>query len=251
VRTGFRIAQITDCHVSAEPDSLYRGMDPLKNLQAVLDHVLEMKPDMLLATGDLSEDGSVASYEALANMLAQPGVPMLALPGNHDDPALLEQYFPGSPVHGVTVTKHAEWQIIRLDSCLSGKPYGRLDDEVLQGLKETLVKAAGQPRLLALHHQPLLASSPWIDKYRLMDTGPFLDIVRSSADIKVVLWGHIHQAFEAELNGTLMLGGPSSVANSLRATDAFTFDSRGPAYRWLELEPDGSVKTSVVFVDVN
>jgi Icc protein len=66
-----------------------------------------------------------------------------------------------------------------------------------------------------------------------------------------VVWGHIHQPFEAELNGTLMLGGPSSVANSLRATDAFTFDSRGPAYRWLELEPDGPVKTSVVFVEVN
>ena len=180
MKTGFRIAQITDCHVSAEPDTLYRGQNPLKNLQLVLDHVAEMKPDVLLATGDLSEDGTVASYEALAKMLEQPGVPVLALPGNHDDPALLEHYFPGSPVHGVTVTRHAKWRIIRLDSCLSGKPHGRFDDEVLQRLKEILVETSGQPRLVALHHQPLLANSPWIDKFRLMDAGPFVDL-RSGA----------------------------------------------------------------------
>jgi Icc protein len=243
-----RIAQVTDCHVSATPGTLYRGHDPVTNLQAVLKHVSTMEPDILLATGDLSEDGTVASYEALAKMLEQPGVPVLALPGNHDDPALLEHYFPGSPMHGVTVTRHAKWQIIRLDSCLSGKPHGRFDDEVLQRLKEILVETPGQPRLVALHHQPLPADSPWIDKYRLMDAGPFLDIVGRSADIKVVVWGHIHQPFEAELNGTLMLGGPSSVANSLSATDAFALDGRGPAYRWLELAPDGAVETSVVFV---
>ena len=128
----FRIAQISDCHVSAAPDTLYRGQNPVENLRAVLDHVATRKPDILLATGDLSEDGSAASYETLAGMLAQPGVPVLAVPGNHDEPALLEEYFPGSPVGGVAVTDHGKWQIIRLDYCLPGKPYGRLDEKALQ-----------------------------------------------------------------------------------------------------------------------
>ena len=109
-----RIVQITDCHVSAGPGILYRGQDPVKNLQAVLDHVVGIEPDLLLATGDLSEDGSAESYEILAGMLAQPGVPVLALPGNHDEPALLKQHFSGRPVDSVSVTNHGEWQIVLL-----------------------------------------------------------------------------------------------------------------------------------------
>jgi Icc protein len=243
-----RIAQVTDCHVSAAPGTLYRGHDPVTNLQAVLKHVSTMEPDILLATGDLSEDGSAGSYATLRKMLERTGLPVLALPGNHDDPALLSEYFPGSPVGGLLVTDHGEWQIIRLDSCLPGKPHGRLDEETLQALEETLAEATGRPRLVALHHQPLLANSPWIDKYRLMDAAPFLELVERSADIKVVVWGHIHQPFETKLNGTLMMGGPSSVSNSLPVEASFTPDNRGAAYRWLELEPDGSLETSVVFV---
>ena len=251
MRRTLRIAQITDCHVSAEPGTLYRGQDPLENLQAVLDQVATIKPDVLLTTGDLSEDGSVESYEILAGMLKQPGVPVLALPGNHDDPALLARYFPGSPVSGVSVKKHGEWQIIRLNSCVPGQVHGRVDPATLDHLKEILGRDQGRPRLVALHHQPLPVGSPWIDKYRLMNAEPFLDLIEGNTNIKTVVWGHIHQPFEAELNGTLMLGGPSSVANSLPGAASFTLDENSPAYRWLELEQDGSVKTSVVFVDVN
>lgn len=243
---NLRVAQVTDCHVSAAPGTLYRGENPVENLQKVLDHVMGQAPDLLLATGDLSEDGSARSYERLRNLLGQTGLPVLALPGNHDDPALLSEYFPASPVDEMLVTSHGDWQIIRLDSCLPGKPHGRIADDVLRSLEETLAGATGQPRLVALHHQPLLSNSPWIDKYRLMDAGPFLDIVEKSADIKAVVWGHIHQSFEAELNGTLMLGGPSSVSNSLPDAASFTPDENGPGYRCLELEPHGSVNTAVV-----
>ena len=58
-----------------------------------------MNPDLLLATGDLSEDGSRTSYLALRNYLKPLGIPVLALPGNHDDPGLLAEVFPGSPVY--------------------------------------------------------------------------------------------------------------------------------------------------------
>ena len=243
-----QIAQLTDCHVSAAPGTLYRGQDPVKGLQRVVDHVSAMQPDILLATGDLSEDGSEGSYEILANMLAQPGVPVLALPGNHDEPAVLEQYFPGSPVDGISVTNHGDWQVIRLNSCMPGLVHGQLDQGALDQLGEVLDRDEGRPRLVALHHQPLSVGSPWIDMYRLMDAGPFLDLIEGTTDIRVVVWGHIHQPFEAESNGTLMLGGPSSVANSLPGTKCFTPDARGPAYRWLELAPNGSVKRRVMWL---
>jgi Icc protein len=247
VSDKLRIAQITDCHISAAPHALYRGENPMENLATVVDCVIGREPDLLLVTGDLSEDGSAESYEALARMLARPGVPVLALPGNHDDPALLAAYFPGSPMGDIAVTDHGEWQILRLNSCLPGKPHGRLDGEVLQRLEDRLTEGYGKPRLLALHHQPLPAASAWIDKYRLVNARPFLNLVGANADVRTVVWGHIHQPFEAVMNGMLMLGGPSSVVNSLPGRESFTPDDKGPACRWLELGPDGSVQSSVVW----
>lgn len=246
-----KIAQVTDCHVSADGATTYRGQNPVVRLQAVLDDAVTRQPELLLATGDLSEDGSADSYALLHDMFAATGVPVLALPGNHDEPALVAEHFPGSPVDDVQVTDHGAWQIIRINSCLPGNPSGQITEQVLAALEETLQAEQGRPRLLALHHQPLATNSPWIDKYRLMDAGPLLELIERHLDIKAVVWGHIHQVFEQKINDTLMLGGPSSVANSLPGTESFTPDDKGPAYRWLELGNDGTVKAGIVTVSLD
>ena len=62
------IAQISDCHLPADPDQDYRGINPLKNLKTVIKRVQALKPDLILATGDLSEDGSRQSQH-LKNFL--------------------------------------------------------------------------------------------------------------------------------------------------------------------------------------
>ena len=42
---------------------------------------------MIIATGDLSEDGAGATYQRLAGILAKLTVPVYVTAGNHDDPA--------------------------------------------------------------------------------------------------------------------------------------------------------------------
>lgn len=246
-----RIAQITDCHLPADSKQVYRGIDPYKNLQALLKKLKCLKPDLILASGDLSEDGSKASYIALKQLLESVGVPVLALPGNHDDAVLLEQVFPASPVGGVQVTNHGPWQIIRLDSCLPSEPHGQISQQSLAALKAVLARDTNRPRLVALHHQPLMAGSPWIDKYRLFCPEPFLQVIDDHPGVKAVVWGHIHQVFEADRGGTLMLGGPSSAINSLPGKQKFTAGPPGPACRWLELETNGRIRTGIVLVERN
>ena len=46
----------------------------------------------------------------------------------------------------------------------------------------------------------------------------------------------------------LLLGSPSTVANSLPGTEKFALDLAGPACRWLELGLDGSVSTGLMRV---
>jgi Icc protein len=240
------IAQISDCHLPADPKQKYRGINPHKNLKTLMRNVKAMKPDLLLATGDLSEDGSRKSYRLLKQYLNLPGIPVLALPGNHDDAELLAEAFPGSPAETIAVSDHGPWQIIRLNSCLPGKPEGRVGDRALRDLECLLRDGTQRPRLIAVHHQPISVNSPWIDKYPLLNPEPLLQMIDHHPIVKAVVWGHIHRAFEAQRTGTAMLGGPSSAINSLTDVQKFTEDPAGPASRWLELGADGSVQSGII-----
>lgn len=240
------IAQITDCHLPADPQQPYRGINPYKNLRKLLKKVERLKPDLLLASGDLSEDGSPASYEKLRQYFKSLGIPVLALPGNHDDAGLLAEVFPGSPVDKISVSNHGAWQIIRLNSCLEGKPEGRLGEQTLAALESTLRDSDSRPCLIVLHHQPIPVGSPWIDKYRLFDPEGFLSLLDQYENIKAVVWGHIHQVFQTGRNETAMLGSPSSAINSLPGAQKFTPDPAGPACRWLKLGSDGALQSGFV-----
>ena len=244
---SIHIVQVSDCHVSADTGQTYRGQYPYKNLQAMMRRVENRQPQLLLATGDLSEDGSRRSYQLLKEALQIPGVPVLALPGNHDAPALLAETFVGSPVETIAVSDHGPWQIIRLNSCLPGRPEGFLSERSLADLEAHLSSAEQRPKLIAVHHQPVPVGNPWIDKYPLENAAEFMRLADHYADVKAVAWGHIHHAFKAERNGTVMLGGPSSVINSLLNVQRFTADPAGPACRWLELRADGTLSTGIIY----
>jgi len=247
-----RIVQISDCHLSGDPARDYRGSNPHRNLKALLREVKSFAPDFILATGDLSEDASPASYQGLQKYLDQLAWPVLALPGNHDDIHRLAQVFPGSPVRDIAVTEHDKWQIIRLNSCLEQRPEGRLSQQTLNQLQQVLQCEPGRPRLLAMHHQPIPAGSPWIDRYRLFKPQVFLDLIGQAPGVKAVVWGHVHQAHETEMNATAMLGSPSSAINSSPGVKSFVEDVElGPACRWLELGSGGSIRTGIIQVAGN
>ena len=237
------IVQLSDCHLPADPKQKYRGINPHQNLKTLIRSIKALKPDLLLATGDLSEDGSRASYRNLQKILKPLGVPVLALPGNHDDPDQLADSFPGSPVDTIGVSEHGAWQIIRLNSCLPARPEGRLGEKTLNELEAFLTNHKQSPCLIALHHQPITVGSPWIDKYRLMEPENFLQIIDRYPNVKAVVWGHVHQVFEVTRKGVAMLGGPSSAINGLPGALRFTPDPSGPACRWLELKTDGTLLT--------
>jgi Icc protein len=240
------IVQISDCHLPADPGQKYRDINPHKNLKKLIRKAKAMKPDLLLATGDLSEDGSPESYRVLRKYMNLRDTPVLALPGNHDDPEVLARFFPGSPVDTISVSEHGAWQIIRLNSCVPGRHEGQLGDRTLEDLESLLDSREQLMRMIAVHHPPISVDSPWIDKYPLLDPGPFVQLLDCHPDVKVVVWGHIHHAFETQRNGTTMLGGPSSAINSLTGVQKFTTDPAGPACRWLKLGADGNVQTGIV-----
>lgn len=80
------LVQLSDSHLFAEADGTLLGMNTHESLQRVIDLVRAQQPqiDLMLATGDLSQDGTLESYQQFRDMTQQIGVPARWIPGNHD-----------------------------------------------------------------------------------------------------------------------------------------------------------------------
>jgi len=241
-----RIVQVSDCHVAREPRADYRGRSADEGLISLLPAIRRWRPDLLIVTGDVSEDGSAASYGRVAAFLSTAGAPALALPGNHDDAGSMRRYFAQGPWGGPLASTHGDWCLILLDSTQSGRIDGAFSAGSLERLDRELRKRPGRHVVLALHHQPVAAGSFWIDRYALQHTAPFWDLVDQHRQIRCIIWGHVHQDYRSKRGDVVLLGCPSSVANSLPNQEHFTLDPEGPACRWLELSADGSIDAGVL-----
>ena len=203
-------------------------------------------PDLVLLTGDVSEDASASSYARVAVRLGTLGAPVLALPGNHDDPEVMKQHFPLGPWDGPGVFELDPWLIMGLDSTSTGKISGVFSQHDLERFDASMRGSNSEHILVALHHQPVPVNSPWIDRYALEEPERFLAYLDREKRVRCVAWGHVHHAFSSDRNGVSFLGAPSSVANSLPEKRKFTLDLAGPSCRWMELGDDGAVKTGVM-----
>ena len=136
--TTLRMIQISDCHVSADPDALYRGQSSDANFQKILHLARRWKPALVLLTGDVSEDGSEESYERTSGLLAQTGLPVLALPGNHDDVEAMSRHFRLGPWHGPHVMEVENWRLVLLDSTEPDRVSGCFSASYLEQIQTSL-----------------------------------------------------------------------------------------------------------------
>ena len=240
----FRLIQFSDCHVSAKP-ARYRGCDARAGFEKVLETALDGSPDLLLGTGDMSEDHSEASYGYLGERLQKTGVPFVTVPGNHDEPWLQQRLLGPCPVDEPLVVAAGAWQVIALNSAVHGEIPGALSRHMLDGLVAAL-DASLKPKAIFLHHQPLPVGSPWIDRYPLREPERLWRVLEGRRQVRLVAWGHIHQPFAAMRGGISLLGAPSTAANSVPAREKFMLDERGPACRWFELQESGGFRTGIL-----
>ena len=81
------LVQLSDSHLFADANGSLLGLNTARSLQQVIDLVSAEQPsvDVLLATGDLAQDGSVAAYQYFRQATAALAPVARWIPGNHDD----------------------------------------------------------------------------------------------------------------------------------------------------------------------
>jgi 3',5'-cyclic-AMP phosphodiesterase len=246
-----RVAQLTDSHIFAEQEGCLLGLNTRRSFEAVCERVKkeEWKPDVILATGDLSQDASPESYQYLADFLKTLEVPSFWLPGNHDDPEVMQQYLRNQSVSSAKQILIGNWQVILLDSSVKDKVYGNLAKAELDFLSQALEEYPDKYALVSLHHQPVTIDSQWLDQIGLKNASEFKQVLAKYPQVKGVVWGHIHQDFEFTESGIYWMATPSSCVQFEPGSEDFSAGEEAPGYRYLNLYADGKIESVVHRID--
>jgi 3',5'-cyclic AMP phosphodiesterase CpdA len=206
------IAHLSDLHLCPPGQLALRVSDTIGMTQRAFDAVaaLPVKPDVLVITGDLAEDGKPEEYALLRGMLTKLGLPALLLPGNHD---IRENLIAGLDLgpHAVTDGGFVQFladlgpmRLIGLDTLLPGSSAGAICDKRLDFLEEALAGAAGRPVTLFMHHPPFSCGLGYMDAVMLKEGAERMaEIVSRYPNIERVLCGHHHRPVQLRYAGTI------------------------------------------------
>ncbi len=205
--------------------------------------------DAIIVTGDLVQDESRAGYEHLRAALEVYGIPVLCIPGNHDDPKLMSEILSRPPFLSSGEYRLGSWSLVLLSTFLIGEDAGGLGPARLRGLDIALSQNGDQHVLVCMHHHPLPMGSRWLDGVGLRDSAAFLDIIDAHPNVRGVICGHVHQESDQIRNAIRFMSAPSTCAQFLPRSEFFALDNRPPGLRWLTLEDTGEIDTQVWWVD--
>jgi Icc protein len=231
------LLHLSDIHFTASGGAV-DGRDPDARLETVLDAVARQfaRPDLVIVSGDLTDDASEAGCRRLATRLDRLGVPVLAVPGNHDRSEFVRAAF-GRPVAEV-----AGWRIVGIDTSRPNQVHGTVD---VGAATAELDAGPAQPTIVVLHHPPVSPSThEW---FQLDQADEFASELAARPHVRAILTGHLHQPFEASARGVPVLGGPSTLVALRHAGREFEIGgSNATGARQVTLAADGTLTTMVL-----
>ena len=212
------VAQITDMHLStpgSRTDRLFRTAD---HLERAVDHLNALVPraDVVLATGDLTDQGRVEEYERLRAILERLAMPAYLIPGNHDDRENLRKVFDHHPYLDCdgSFIQYAvdDWplRLIALDTLAPGKSRGRLCATRLAWLGARLSEATERPTLIFMHHPPFATGIISMDGMGLDGIEALASVIHRHPQVERIVAGHVHRPIVRRFAGTVACTCPAT-----------------------------------------
>jgi Icc protein len=240
--------QISDCHLGDTPEYEFRGVTPLVTLKKVLMNVVLEAPQFIVGSGDLSETGSMESYQLLRTALESTHLPYFLIPGNHDNIANLTRVFRGKVFIDRALTLKG-WKFIFLNSVVPGHKHGEMSDATLCFLERALTRGPHKAAIF-VHHHPVTAPNPLVNQYDMRNAAKLRAVIEAHADkVQLVAFGHIHQGFETKKNGVQYFCSPATSVQFSNIKDQLVLDiAAGPGYRVFHLLSNGRVESQAILL---
>lgn len=201
------IVQISDVHCGP----FFRKASFLKAVR----EINALAPDVLLVTGDLTENGLLSEFEVAASMLKRfKAEKTLFVSGNHDYRStgylLFRRFFPFSQI-----TEVDDSVIAVLSTARPDRDDGEVGHRQNMWLENTLKKYEGNVKIVVLHHHVLPVPDTGADQITIIDAG---DVLRSlvKSNVTLVLSGHRHRPWQWRIDETQVVHAGSVSCEKLR-----------------------------------
>jgi 3',5'-cyclic AMP phosphodiesterase CpdA len=186
-----------------------------ENFRQAIKKINTMKPDAVLVTGDLTEDGLKSQFEtAVAELKKLKTEKTIFVSGNHDYRStgylLFRKCFPFTQV-----TEIDDTVIIVLSSARPDRDDGEIGHRQNLWLEHTLTKYKNKTKIVAIHHHIVPVPDTGADQITVIDAG---DVLRSLTKSKVnlVLCGHRHRPWRWKIEDMLVVHAGSVSCEKLR-----------------------------------
>ena len=201
------LVQISDIHCGPQfRQSVFRS---------AVNEINTLSPDVVLVTGDLTEDGLISQFQMAAQELrALTAETMIYVSGNHDYRStgylLFRKYF---PFHQVTELPDAV--IVVLSSARPDRDDGEVGHRQNLWLERTLSGYEEKRKIVAIHHHVIPVPDTGADQITVIDAGDVLrSLIKSRVDL--VLCGHRHRPWQWHLEETDVIHAGSVSSEKLR-----------------------------------
>ncbi|MBN2657280.1 MAG: metallophosphoesterase [Spirochaetales bacterium] len=241
----FRIAQVSDIHITLKEDEAAEGIDVVGNFNRILEQVVSWSPDLLVLTGDLCFTRNDAKvYEYVKAKLDSTGLDYMVIAGNHDKSAPLAKAF-GYEMSGrdlYAVREIPGYRLIFGDSSRH-----RVSGPHLERLRKDL-HTASKP-VLFIHHPPAKAGVPFMDrKYPLMNMDQLQETLYTYPGRVPVFCGHYHNGKEYSFGNLDIFMTPSTYFQISDQTPEFAISSRDIGWRSIVLSH--KIETEVHYISL-
>lgn len=180
-----KIVQISDLHVGSQ--FLQDKFDTL------VAEVNELNPEVIVITGDLTNEGLMKEYAQCKSMLEKFNTKkIIAISGNHDyrntGYLLFKKFFPFESVNEL----NDDVVLVTVGTARPDRNEGEVGYRQNLWLERTMKKYKDKVKIVAMHHHLIAIPDTGSDQLTVVDAG---DVLRTVLDthVDIVLCGHKHR----------------------------------------------------------
>lgn len=225
--TPITIAHISDLHVGSQyfiPNLMSRTIEELN----------ELKPDIVICTGDLTNEGFRQEYTTAQTFLSMLECKRrLLVPGNHDSRNVGYLHFEELFGQRDTVMSFERIVVVGTDSSEPDLDNGKMGRERYGWLQEAF-KDDDKFKIFVLHHHMLPVPGTGRERSMINDAGDLLEVlIRCGVDL--VLCGHKHVPYVWRLENLVVVNAGTACTLRLRGNTK-------PCYNIIKIEENDNVQ---------
>jgi len=210
------IVQLSDIHVGSQ----FRE----EVFEKVIDEVNVLKPDVVVITGDLTNEGLVGEYEKCKDLVSKLDVEkIIAISGNHDyrntGYLVFKKYFPFQTINELS----DDVVLVTLGTSRPDRNEGEVGYRQTWWLERTMKKYEDKITILAMHHHLIGIPDTGSERVTILDAG---DVLRTILDTNVdlVLCGHKHRPWIWRFNNLSIVNAGATSSERMRGLFENTYN---------------------------